>query len=393
MIELRHVSRSFELFRSPGHRLAGALGWSRLQPDVHWALRDIDLVVAPGEVLGIVGPNGSGKSTLLQVVSGILKPTKGSVTVEGRVAAILELGAGFNAEFTGRENVLLSARLKGITADASYLAAIEEFAELGRYFDRPVKEYSSGMYVRLAFAAATHDNPDILIVDEALAVGDARFAARCVRKFEEFAALGKTILFVSHDLGLVKRLSHRAALIWKGSLAALDRPSVVCDEYVARVLSDEPPTAREDASRRPHGDGVTVIEAIRLLNAAGASQSTFQAGETVTVELSVRAREHTEQWMAGLLIRDRLGIDVYGTNSKVEGIAVPPLAPGELVRVRFHFPCHLSGHDYSLTIATQHEDGRSQDWRDDVISFSVVEPKAIAGYANLHASIEVSRCA
>src|SRR6478672_8783766 len=180
-----------------------------------WALRDISFTVKKGEVLGLVGPNGCGKSTLLQIVSGILPPTHGRVVTRGRIAALLELGAGFNPEFSGRENVHLNGEIMGLSRAEidKAMPSIEAFAEIGEFIERPVKEYSSGMYVRLAFSTAIHVDPEILIVDEALAVGDAVFANRCIQKFEELKARKVTVLFVSHDLALVKRLSDRAALL------------------------------------------------------------------------------------------------------------------------------------------------------------------------------------
>src|SRR5579872_4779979 len=203
-----------------------------------WALRDISFDVEKGHTLGLVGPNGCGKSTLLQIVSGILQPTTGRVVTRGRIAALLELGAGFNPEFTGRENVYLNGEILGLSRAAidKAMPSIEAFAEIGEFIERPVKEYSSGMYVRLAFSTAIHVDPDILIVDEALAVGDAVFANRCVRKFEELKQRKVTVLFVSHDLGLVKRLSSRAILLLGGRIEAQGEPKDVINRYIGLVL-------------------------------------------------------------------------------------------------------------------------------------------------------------
>src|SRR6478672_6605577 len=199
-----------------------------------WALRDISFNVEKGETLGLVGPNGCGKSTLLQIVSGILQSTTGRVMTRGRIAALLELGAGFNPEFTGRENVFLNGEIMGLsrTEIDRAMPSIEAFAEIGEFLERPVKEYSSGMYVRLAFSTAIHVEPEILIVAEALAVGDAVFANRCVRKFQELRKRGVTVLFVSHDLGLVKRLSDRAIFMLQGQIAAEGEPKDVVNRYV-----------------------------------------------------------------------------------------------------------------------------------------------------------------
>ncbi len=239
MLQVQNVSKLYRLYRQPSDRLKEFLPFFRHQPPKEfWALRDVSLTVERGEVLGVMGPNGSGKSTLLQIVSGILEPTRGRVISKGRIAALLELGAGFNPEFTGRENVFLNGEILGISRREMerVFPAIEKFAEIGSYMERPVKEYSSGMYVRLAFSTAIHVDPEILIVDEALAVGDAIFANRCIKKFEELKNRKVTVLFVSHDLGLVKRLSDRAALMLDGQVAAYGAPSDVVNRYVGLVL-------------------------------------------------------------------------------------------------------------------------------------------------------------
>ena len=239
MVLVQNVSKSYHLYRRPSDRILELLPFIRktFRSDF-WALRDINLKVERGEFLGIVGPNGSGKSTLLQILSGILQPTKGRVTTQGRIAALLELGAGFNPEFSGRENVYINGEIMGLSRrdiDRAF-PLIEAFAEIGEFIDRPVKEYSSGMYVRLAFSTAIHVDPEILIVDEALAVGDAIFANRCVQKFEELKRRNVTVLFVSHDLGLVKRLSDRAVLMLHGRVEAEGSPKEVVNRYVGIVL-------------------------------------------------------------------------------------------------------------------------------------------------------------
>src|ERR1700691_5591583 len=238
VISVQNVSKVYHLYHHPFERVLGALALSRRKKAEFWALRDINLRIEKGEVFAILGPNGSGKSTLLQIISGILQPTSGRVLCSGRVAALLELGAGFNPEFSGRENVYLNGEILGLSRKELDQAfpRIEAFAEIGQFIDRPVKEYSSGMYVRLAFSTAIHVDPEVLIVDEALAVGDAIFASRCIKKFEELKARNVTVLFVSHDLGLVKRLSDRAALMLDGRVAAYGSPSDVGNRYVGVVL-------------------------------------------------------------------------------------------------------------------------------------------------------------
>ena len=269
---VQNISKVFPLYRHPSDRILELLPISKRKHTDFWALRDVSLAVERGEIFGIVGPNGSGKSTLLQIVSGILRPTSGRVVTQGRVAALLELGAGFNPEFTGRENVFINGEIMGLSRAEIERAfpGIAEFAGIGEFMDRPVKEYSSGMYVRLAFAAAIHVQPEILIVDEALAVGDAMFANRCIRKFEELKQRGVTILFVSHDLGLVKRLAHRAVLMLNGRVEAEGSPRDVVNRYVGLVVERQKRVDEEERARLPsslrHGDGASEILRVELLN-------------------------------------------------------------------------------------------------------------------------------
>ena len=386
MVVLDQVSKTFPLYRRPTDRLLESLPFVPNLHEQFQALRDITLQIEPGQTFALVGPNGSGKSTLLQIIAGILEPTTGTLKCDGRVAALLELGAGFSPEFTGRENVYLTSELMGFSRRETdqRLPEIAAFADIGAFLDRPVKEYSSGMYVRLAFAAAVHVDPDILIVDEALAVGDVRFANRCLRKFEEFKQRGKTILFVSHDLGLVKRLADRAALLIQGSIDIIGAPPDVVNRYVGLALAGE---HQQDHEGSRHGDGTSRIMRVRLLNESGSDTALVRSGETMTIEITVDMERACGSLVAGVLIRNRLGIDVYGTNSRVEGLSIGPLSAGDRLAIRFTFPCRLTRQDYSVTVATQHPDGLSQDWRDDILTFSVIDARDLAGVANLEAKV------
>lgn len=377
MLQVQNVSKVYRLYRRPADRLLELLPFTNQSaPKDFWALRDVSLNVERGEVLGVIGPNGSGKSTLLQIVSGILEPTRGRVIARGRIAALLELGAGFNPEFTGRENVFLNGEILGIARRdmERVFPEIERFAEIGTFIDRPVKEYSTGMYVRLAFSTAIHVDPEILIVDEALAVGDAIFANRCIKKFVELKERKVTVLFVSHDLGLVKRLSDRAALMIDGRVAAFGNPSEVVNRYVGLVLErqerDEPrgDLPRAGASFR-HGDGASEIISADLLNSRGETIRSLEPHQTVCIRVRAAARRDLEDPVVGVLIRNRLGIDVFGTNTRIEGIDLGSIPAGELFEVEFTFDCLLTRQDYTLTVATQHREGYSQDWLDDVLSF------------------------
>ena len=398
MLQVQNVSKVYRLYRRPADRLLELIPFSNRAPKEFWALRDVSLTVERGEVLGVIGPNGSGKSTLLQIVSGILEPTRGRVISRGRIAALLELGAGFNPEFSGRENVFLNGEILGIARSdmERVFPDIERFAEIGSFMDRPVKEYSTGMYVRLAFSTAIHVDPEILIVDEALAVGDAIFANRCIKKFVELKERKVTVLFVSHDLGLVKRLSDRAALMIDGRVAAYGSPSEVVNRYVGLVLerqeSEQPASSlpKKGASFR-HGDGSSEILSADLMNTRGESTRNLEPHETVRIRVRATARRDLEDPVVGVLIRNRLGIDVFGTNTRIEGIGLGSIGAGQTFEVDFIFDCLLTRQDYTLTVATQHREGYSQDWLDDVLSFSVTDARDVAGLANFKTKVDFRR--
>jgi ABC-type polysaccharide/polyol phosphate transport system ATPase subunit len=393
VVLVQHVSKVYPLYRHPAERLRQVLPFIARKPvSTFWALKDVSFQVNRGEMLALVGPNGSGKSTALQIAAGILQPTSGRVLTQGRVAALLELGAGFNPEFTGRENVFLSSEIMGVSRreiEASF-PEIERFASIGDFIDRPVKEYSTGMYMRLAFSTAIHVRPDVLIVDEVLAVGDAIFANRCVKKFEELKARGVTVLFVSHDLSLVKKLADRALFLLNGSVVAEGRPSDVVNRYVGYVLErqvgEEPARELTSASFR-HGDGAALIRSVELRNARGEPAASVEAGEQLSIHVEAEFTRDVEHPVFGLLIRNRLGIDVYGTNTRVEQIDLGRFAKGDTIEIIFTMRCLLTRQDYTVTVAAQHWDGSSQDWLDDAVQFTVVDTRDLAGVADLRASI------
>ncbi|MDZ7638224.1 MAG: ABC transporter ATP-binding protein [Bryobacterales bacterium] len=399
VIELQDISKTYPLYRRPMDRLLEILpgAASPRHEDFH-ALRGVTLSVNKGEVAAFVGPNGSGKSTLLQIVCGVMQPTTGRVQTRGRIASLLELGAGFNPELTGVENVWINAEVMGLGRKqiAAAFPRIEAFAGIGEFIHRPVKEYSSGMYVRLAFATAIHVEPEILIVDEALAVGDAVFSNRCIRKFEEFRAQGVTIVFVSHDLGLVKQLADRAWFLHRGEVVATGDPADVVNRYIGMVLAPEAAREAERALPNPHeeqshsfrhGDGRSTIERVEMVDEAGRSVRLANAGERLRVEIDIRFHAAVEEPMVGILIRNRNGIDVFGTNTRIAEKAVTPAAAGDAMRFEFAFVCRLPRNEYTLTVASQNPDGSSQDWRDDMMSFAVANPREIAGLVELETDI------
>ncbi|MGB7720083.1 MAG: ABC transporter ATP-binding protein [Bryobacteraceae bacterium] len=393
MVLVQNVSKLYRLYRRPADRLRELLPRAHPRHTDFWALRDIGFELQKGETLGLVGPNGCGKSTLLQIVCGILQPTSGRVVTRGRIAALLELGAGFNPEFTGRENVYLNGEIMGLSRAEidKAMPSIESFAEIGEFIARPVKEYSSGMYVRLAFSTAIHVDPEILIVDEALAVGDAVFANRCVRKFQELRERKITVLFVSHDLGLVKQLSDRAILLLNGRIAAQGAPNDVINRYIGLVLAKEESKNKKDdrihASFR-HGDGSSEILSVEILNARGEASTAVTGGEPITVRVRSRFHQAKSDPMVGILIRTRIGMDVYGTNTRLERVCLGDFQPGDELEVDFGVECWLTPQQYTLTVATQNADGTSHDWLDDAVAFDVVDTRAAAGVANLRAQVQ-----
>jgi len=395
LLLVQNVSKLYRLYKAPFDRIRelNPLRKTPLHTDF-WALRDISFSVDKGEIVSLVGPNGCGKSTLLQVISGILQPTTGRVVARGRIAALLELGAGFNPEFTGRENVFINGEIMGIgrAEMARNLSLIEAFAEIGEFIDRPVKEYSSGMYVRLAFSTAIHVNPDILIVDEALAVGDAVFANRCIRKFEELREKNTTVLFVSHDLGLVKQLSHRAIFLLNGRIEAEGEPKHVIDKYIGLVLERQKAFDRAKDSKliatNRHGDGTSEIRDVSLLDENGRPCGAFSSGERMTIRIRAAFNQARAEPMVGILIRNRIGMEIYGTNTKIEQIELGRFDPGEELEIDFSFDCWLTPHQYTVTVATQYLDGSSHDWLDDVITFDVFSRRQAAGVTDLRAQIQ-----
>ena len=396
---IQNVSKVFRLYRRPSDRILELFPFlaKRAHADF-WALRDVSASVERGEILGIIGPNGSGKSTLLEIVSGILKPTSGRVAVQGRTAALLELGAGFNPEFTGRENVYLNGEIMGLSRAEVERAfpKIAAFAELGEFIDRPVKEYSSGMYVRLAFAAAIHVEPEVLIVDETLAVGDAVFSNRCIQKLEELKQRNVSILFVSHDLPLVKRLAHRAMLMVNGKIMVEGSPRDVVNRYIGLIIEREkrgPEAAgRELGGSFRHGDGASEILEVALLDEEGRKRGEARTGEALTVRVRARFHRAVADPIVGVLIRNRLGVDVFGTNTRLTGTELGEFSGGEEIEVDFRLENLLAQQEYTITAAMQHWDGSSQDWVDDVVSFRVTDPACAAGIASLPTEVRWRRC-
>lgn len=345
------------------------------------ALDGVSFTVEAGETLGVVGANGSGKSTLLKLLAGIVRPTRGSVSVEGRLAALLELGAGFHPEISGRGNIEITGLLLGLTKRqiAARFDEIVAFAGVGEFLDAPLKTYSSGMAVRLGFAIAAHSDPDVLLVDEVLAVGDEAFAHRALEKFSEFERAGKTLVFVSHDLALVAERCRRALWLERGRLAADGPAAEVVARYRERVAAEEGERrARAEGEGRRVGSGVATIERVRLLAADGRAVGVLPSGSPATVEIVTRAPEPLEDFVFGVEIATVSGATVFGTNTALEGYR-PERFAGE-ARVAVEIPAlDLAPGLYALDAAVHARDGAPYDYRRDVLRFEVSPRRPGAG--------------
>ena len=361
IIELQAVSKKYPIYERPGDRLRELLTLNRRSyHQEHWAVRDLTLGIRRGETFCVVGQNGSGKSTLLQLIGGILTPTSGQVLVHGRITALLELGSGFNPEYTGRENVHLNGAILGFAAGEvdRKLGQILEFAEIGEFIDQPVRTYSSGMLVRLAFAVAVHLDPDILIVDEALSVGDIYFRQRCMRKIHEMRNRGVTIVYVTHDVADVKSLGHRTLWLDRGRPAALGDSAEVVQKYLTALIAKDAQRLRKGqehtagpaadyrepaqivtsiaAGARRHGDARGEVLGISVMDDRERPIDAARTPVRLLVRISVRAREAIRLPIVGLLIRTEAGVDFTGANTASEGVEMAPLEAGQAATVDFH---------------------------------------------------------
>ena len=410
-LRVESVSKQYRIYNRPVDRLKESLTRGRWKTHREfWALRNISFEIEPGTTTGIIGPNGSGKSTLLQIITGTLQPTLGSVWHEGGIAALLELGAGFNAEFTGIENVFMNASLMGLTRSQTerLLPEIKSFAEIGEFIHQPVKTYSSGMYVRLAFATAIATSPQILIIDEALAVGDAVFQHRCTHRIKEMQEEGTTILFVSHDPGAIRALCSRAILLNEGRMEADGPPADVLDRYQKVIMASEaayaegqlamhqettPITFSRSAEGVPlqftyrHGDGSAEVLSVDLLDSSLHPIKLIETGQPVHLRVRIVFHEDLSEPVYGFIIRNRHGIHLYGTNSKVQGLRSGRIKRGTIVETTFSFNCWLAPDLYSISIAVHSITAISFDWLDGVLFFRVFSDMPIEGVANLNASV------
>lgn len=384
MISLRHVSKRFKLFQRPADRVLEWCGFGTRHQDF-WALKDIDLEVPRQRAMGIIGVNGAGKSTLLKMIAGTLLPTEGEIEIKGRIAALLELGTGFHPDFTGRQNIFVNGQLLGLRYDeiAELEADIISFSELGPFIDQPLRTYSSGMVVRLGFAIAASVNPEVLIVDEALSVGDARFSQKCTRRIQDFRDDGTTILFVSHDPTAISTLCDEVVLLEGGQIRSRGGPREMLDEYnallaakgsgnvamrISRVQKDNP------SALRRHGTFEAMISRLELLTEEGKLSDVYLPGECMTIRLVVNFLSPVEKPCIGILIKDRLGVSLFGTNTALKNLEFGPCKVGEAIELEMKLPLQLGYGDYHLSVAV-HEDETHLDacyeWVDNAAIFSV----------------------
>jgi lipopolysaccharide transport system ATP-binding protein len=420
-VSVRNVGKMYYLYDRPQDRLKQAFLWGRKRLyREFWALRDVSFEVRRGEALGIIGRNGAGKSTLLQILAGTLQPTTGEVGMNGRVAALLELGAGFNPEFTGRENVYMNGAILGLSREEmdERFDDIAAFADIGQFIDQPVKVYSSGMFVRLAFAVQVLLDPDVLIVDEALAVGDAAFQMKCMNRMKRLNEKGVTIVLVTHDVQTVRSFCHRAIWLHNGSVKSMGSPLDITSQYVQYLFSDQKPDyatvadspgsnlpsdtdgnyversllnldARSDLVR--WGSGELVVEAATIDNGQPMGEPVFEYGERLHVEFQVRALQDvpSSEIGFGFAFRNIKGLDIIVSTTYEEGLRFPPFRAGQVVRVAFELDNILAPGDYALVLNVEDRSAlpyHYYDFVENAILFKVVSKKSI--YSLVLPSIE-----
>ena len=380
-ITISHIGKAYK--RYP-HKWARILEWvsGREQHQKTWVLRDISFSIAPGEAVGIVGMNGAGKSTLLKIITGTTQPTQGQVQLQGRVAALLELGMGFHPDFTGRQNTFMAGQLLGLRTEevAACMAEIEAFAEIGDYIDRPVRTYSSGMQVRLAFSVATAVRPDVLIVDEALSVGDVYFQHKSFSRIREFREQGTTLLIVSHDRSAIQSLCNRAILLENGLVIQDGAPEAVMDFYNALIADKENASitvkhSDDGRAQTSSGTGEARVERITLRNEQGEIIESANVGQAITLQADIRLHADLPELVMGYMIKDRLGQTIFGTNTHHLDMPLRQLQRGDSVTLQFSFPLDIGPGTYSICTALHTADSHLSDnyeWRDLALLFNVI---------------------
>jgi lipopolysaccharide transport system ATP-binding protein len=418
---VENVSKNYRIYSKPSDRLKELLLRRKKIHDDFWALRKVTFRVRQGSTFGVIGENGSGKSTLLQIIVGTLQPTEGRVALAGRVAALLELGAGFNPEFTGRENVFLNGAIMGLSEReiVQRLPEIERFAEIGNFIDQPVKTYSSGMYVRLAFAVSINVEPEIFLVDESLSVGDVYFQQRCMRKIRQMRQEGKTILFVSHDTAAVRNLCDTALWLEHGEIKDIGEPDLVVARYLAAMtLRRDPyavdvrPNDQGDCLSAPINSGLSdlvvrslpnidqrwgnrqaEILGVKLFDQDGRGVESIYHGDSLTLRVSTKFNVAMARPLVGFLMRNRLGEDISGTNTSVEQADLPPALVDQIYTVDFHLQLpllHSGNYYFSVAVANgTHEEYVICDWVENAIMLLLKDRSIVYGYMKFDCRIEL----
>ncbi|AFY18731.1 ABC transporter ATP-binding protein [Pseudomonas sp. UW4] len=377
--------------------------FSRNRHHLHWVLQGVDFEIQPGEAVGIVGVNGAGKSTLLKMITGTTQPSCGDIQLQGRVAALLELGMGFHPDFTGRQNTFMAGQLLGMQVEEieALMPEIESFAEIGEAIDHPVRTYSSGMQMRLAFSVATARRPDILIVDEALSVGDAYFQHKSFDRIRNFRKAGTTLLIVSHDRSAIQSICDTAILLENGRMAMRGKPEEVMDYYNAMLAQREGQTVRQEMLANGQvqtisGTGEAGILSVRLLDPKGRSVEVAEVGQAMVLEVQVEVRQDIERLILGFMIKDRLGQPMYGINTHRVDKALTDLSAGERITYRFAFDMRLGKGNYSVALSLSRLDShldRNFEWRDYGLVFHVINNRQedFVGCSWLEAQTSVTR--
>lgn len=382
-ISVKNLGKAYKQYPNRWSRLAEwVTPGHRRRHSLKWVLQDIGFTVNPGEAVGIIGINGAGKSTLLKMITGTTLPTTGSVNITGRVAALLELGMGFHPDFTGRQNAFMAGQLLGYSVEeiARLMPEIEAFAEIGDYIDQPVRVYSSGMQMRLAFSVATAHRPDVLIVDEALSVGDTYFQHKSFDRIREFRKQGTTLLIVSHDKGAIQSICDRAILLNAGRLAMEGEPEAVMDYYNALLADHQNQSVRQEVAedgkvQTISGTGEAVVAEITLLNEDGKPVDTVDVGQPITLRVVVETSAFIEKLILGYGIKDRLGQVVYGTNTDLKKQPITDVPAGSRIVYDVAFPANLGPGTYSIQTAlasTETHLVNNYEWRDLALIFNVI---------------------
>ena len=407
-IQVKHLDKMYKLYNKPSDRLRETLGF-KVPVREHYALRDVNFQVERGETVGIIGTNGSGKSTILKIITGVLNPTAGEVKVDGRISALLELGAGFNMEYTGIENVYLNGTMMGFSKEEvdARLQDILDFADIGDFVYQPVKSYSSGMFVRLAFAVAINIDPEILIVDEALSVGDVFFQAKCYRKFEEFKKMGKTILFVSHDLSSISRYCDRVILLNKGVKLEEGSPKQMVDMYKQLLVGQDPAKAEEKKEEQKenwsqqfqvnpnmleYGTKLAEIVDFAVLDDKGRCTNTIEKGSSFRIRMKVVFHQDIQEPIMAYTFKDIKGTEITGTNTLFEKKSVEHSQSGDCCTVTFEQKMFLQGGEYLLSFGcTGYKDGEFTVFHRlyDACNITVVSNKNTVGFYDMNSKVEI----